>query len=265
MSLRRALIPANEWPKPGASALIPEEEAHHLVKVLRLEHDAEIEVFDGEGNAELGRLQVLSKSKIAWQREVPAKKAPTASFEKPTAVHLAIAALKGEAMEWVVEKAVELNIESLTPLLSQRSQLKSGHKSPADLQVRWQRIADQALKQCGRTTRLRVEKPVSLETFLEHADSESPLFFADEASVHDTTSVAPELLKALQSLKFFPANLGLLIGPEGGFTNAERDSIRAARQAKRISLGPLILRAETAAILAMGLAVAVKRDQDKGK
>ena len=76
-------------------------------------------------------------------------------------VFLEVAVLKGQAMEWVVEKAVELGVEALCPFFSVHGLVKTGQKTPAEFAARWQRIADQALKQCGRNAAMKVSRPSS--------------------------------------------------------------------------------------------------------
>ena len=233
---------------------MPETEAHHATKVLRLRDGEIIEALDGKGHKMLATLRV-HKGPVRLEYLEPLSTNPDSEKETrvvPTLLEMAV--LKGEAMEWVIEKAVELGIQEVIPVLTAHTVVQMKNKGPESFRERWQKIADQALKQCGRLDRMEVKTPIALE-ILVSSNLPGLRLWCDEASKND----APFLLDYLDSL---PAenlsNLRVLIGPEGGWSQNERILLGNGQFASpivRIGLGPYILRAETAALLAISLAM----------
>ena len=145
---------------------------------------------------------------------------------------MALAALHTQAMDWAVQKAVEVGVVELIPVVTERSQL-SLHVAGSRL-ARWRKIARQALKQCRRDWGMRVEEPVLLHDLSFRVTNKDRL-------VADPYGTAVGLLEP-------PARPLLLIGPEGGLTTEERDSLAEAGW-HGVSLGPYTLRAETAVVV----------------
>ena len=148
--------------KVGDSVEIPQSESNHLISVLRLKSTDIIELIDGNGKTAQARLFYKGKSLFAELTTAPIEKIELQSLP----IHLSMAILKGDAMEWVIEKAVELGARSLTPFESEFSVVDLRKKGPEVFQDRWQKIADQALKQCGRLSRMTVEMPTTFENVL---------------------------------------------------------------------------------------------------
>ena len=171
-------------------------------------------------------------------------------------IHLKMSIIKGEAMEWVVEKAVELGVRSLTPIETEFTVVKI-HKKGADaFQERWQRIADQSLKQCGRLDRMEVRAPLSFESLLTEPGS---LYWLDETLASDSDQ-GPHLSRVLSAHDADGKESALLVGPEGGLSANERGrllqlTVSGKKAIKRVHLGSLILRAETAAMLGISLLI----------
>lgn len=238
-------------PQPGKSVELSEDEAGHLTKVLRMRNGDRVEAMDGHGLAQLCRLVVRGKT-VLIQADADQASA-TARESNPGEVvplELEMAVLKGDAMEWVVEKAVELGVQTLIPLSTAHSVVQIGKKGPEAFQERWQKIADQALKQCGRLERLKISLPTSLEERLrQDPGNATPRFWCDEAQNREAASLS-QALHALET-QSSSTLVRLLIGPEGGWSELERDLLRIS--AKPVSLGPLILRAETAALFGISL------------
>jgi 16S rRNA (uracil1498-N3)-methyltransferase len=251
--MKRVLCPT--LPSPDQPVELPSEEARHLTQVLRLSDGASVEAMDGAGHAVLGTLRIRGKrTLLEFQRAIES----VAHEPGLVPVTLEISILKGEAMEWVVEKAVELGIRSLVPVITAHTVVQLDRKGPEVFRARWQKIADQALKQCGRRHRLEVREPIELEQLLAreaHTDQE-PRLWCDEASRVGSMPLARELERIASPCR-------ILIGPEGGFSEIERQLLPTSSVA--VSLGPLVLRAETAAIAAMSLASArfYARELDK--
>jgi 16S rRNA (uracil1498-N3)-methyltransferase len=148
--------------------------------------------------------------------------------------------VKRAQVDWLVEKATELGVRRLQPVITQRTVVERVKLERLDA------IAIEAAEQCGRTLLPAIAEPVSLAAFLK--SSATTLYFADETG-------GEPLHAAVQ-----PGPATILIGPEGGFTDDERAAIRALPQARAISLGPRILRAETAALAGISAYMALAGD-----
>ena len=253
--MRKALcshLPA----KIGESVEIPQTESNHLISVLRLKPEDTIEILDGSGFSAQATLFYKGKSLFAKLISTPTTKKALQALP----LHLSMAILKGDAMEWVIEKAVELGVRTLTPFESEFSVVDLRKKGPEVFQDRWQKIADQALKQCGRLSRMKIEMPTTFENILLQ---KSQLVWLDESLAYD-----PD---APQWSEFYLPNLPtsdepeLLIGPEGGFSPSEKNRLLqpSKKEIKRAHAGAAILRAETAAL--WGISVFTCKLTDKTK
>ena len=155
-------------------------------------------------------------------------------------VWLAFAPVKRAQTDWLVEKATELGAAKLIPVMTQRTIAERVKLE------RLEAIAIEAAEQCGRTRLPEIVQPVSLAQLLK--EEGRTLYFADEAGGEPVASA------------FSPGAATILTGPEGGFTDEERAKIRAAKDAVPISLGPRILRAETAALASLAAYMALAGD-----
>lgn len=246
--MRRALC--SQLPNQiGASVEIPLSESTHLISVLRLKPEDVIEVLDGNGKSAQASLFFKGKALFAKLTTAPVTKPGLQSHP----IHLSMAILKGEAMEWVVEKAVELGVSTLTPFISEFSVVDIRKKGPESFQERWQKIADQALKQSGRLKRMQIEFPLDFETVLL---KKNRLIWMDESLA--TEIETPNWKKfslpsvAAEAVQEIPAGMEpeLLVGPEGGFSPSEKNRLMllSKKEIKRSHAGAAILRAETAAL-----------------
>lgn len=244
--MRRVIL--KTLPEPERPERVPETEARHLVGVLRLRDGDRVEAIDGQGRA------VVAKLRLAGADEVWLDFAETRAREEGGKVplQLELAVLKADAMSWAIEKAVELGVSRLTPVIADHCVVKLT-KGPTEFRERWQRIADQALKQCGRLERMTIEDPRPISA-LTAATPERPRIFCDEGAI----ATAPTLLERLGELRD-ARELSLLVGPEGGWSAGEREKISAAAATYAASLGPNVLRAETAALFAVSVAAAALR------
>jgi 16S rRNA (uracil1498-N3)-methyltransferase len=211
--------------------------AHYLGNVLRLKQGQELLLFDGSSGEWLARIEVLRKGRITVQ-VVERTRQP----EVIPDVWLAFAPVKRAQTDWLVEKATELGVARLLPVITQRTIVD---RVKLD---RLQAIAVEAAEQCGRTRLPEIADPVPLARLLAEREPGRPLYFADE------TGGAP----LQEALKRGPATI--LVGPEGGFAEEERAAVRASSGATAISLGPRILRAETAALAALAGFMALAGD-----
>jgi 16S rRNA (uracil1498-N3)-methyltransferase len=207
--------------------------------VLRLGPGTVVEAADGTGAFYRVRLVALDRTG-AWGA-IEARTMP--GRESPCAITLAQALLKGDRMSWLVQKATELGVARIVPVETARVVGRPGPEG-ATRHARWTRIAREAVKQCGRATVPVVDPPRALVDLLPEIPAhEATLVFWEGGS---------ERLAATAAALGAPARLLLLVGPEGGFTGDELARVEAAG-ARRASLGPRILRAESAGVAAVAL------------
>jgi 16S rRNA (uracil1498-N3)-methyltransferase len=222
----------------GAPVELDAKQANYLGNVLRMGVGAELLLFDGASGEWLARIADTGK-----KRMILAVERRTRDAETIPDVWLAFAPVKRTQTDWLVEKATELGAARLLPVMTERTVAERVRLD------RLESIAIEAAEQCGRTRLPEIGEPVTLQRFLAGRDADRTLYFADE--VRDGEPAA-------KALNDGPALI--LTGPEGGFTDQERRAIRAADKAVAISLGPRILRAETAALAALAAFMAVAGD-----
>ncbi len=225
-SLQRLFVAAPLGPESAVGVEGPQ--AHYLANVMRMGVGDQLLLFDGVSGEWLAEIVDLSKNRITL-----IVRQQTKAREAVPDLALAFAPIKKGRVDWLVEKAVELGVKRLQPVITQRTIVD---KLNLD---RMRSHIVEAAEQCGRTSLASIDAPVKLDIFLRGLDGKRALYFADETG---GTSAA----KA-----FVPGPATILTGPEGGFTLEEAEAIRALPNATAISLGPRVLRAETAALAAM--------------
>lgn len=212
-------------------------QANYLGNVMRLQEGAELLVFDGSSGEWLARVAAASRKRMSLT-----VKRQTREPETIPDVWLAFAPVKRAQTDWLVEKATELGVARLIPVMTQRT-------VPVRVKLeRLETIAIEAAEQCCRTLLPEISEPLRLEQLLGRRDSRRRLYFADEGGGEPPAG----------AFKRGPALI--LTGPEGGFTDDERASIRSSDNTVAISLGPRILRAETAALAALSAYMALAGD-----
>lgn len=244
MSTHRFYLPPERW--PAETPQLETSDAHHCADVLRLEAGDMVVVFDG-----LGR--VAEAELLAVHRKQCLLRLGDAHTSPPLqcSITLAQAIPKGKNMDLVIQKAVELGASAVIPLLSERTVVRlEDATDAARKQERWQSIAIEACKQCGRNLVPRVALPSSVEGFLKGLPSEEFLLLA---------SLQPGALPIKEALALHAASCGsspqrvtVLVGPEGDFTPEEIARLKKAG-AISVTLGPTILRAETAALYCLSV------------
>ena len=209
----------------GGLVTVEGPQAHYLANVLRMGAGDQFLLFNGMSGEWLAEIVDAGKKRIAL-----AVIEATRPQESVPDLWLAFAPIKRGRVDWLVEKAVELGVAHLMPVVTQRTIVDK-----LSLERMRANIVE-AAEQCGRTSLASIDAPVKLDAFLRGLDGARALYFADETGGEPAASA------------FAPGPAILLTGPEGGFTPDEAAAIRAAPGAKAISLGPRILRAETAAL-----------------
>jgi len=219
----------------GVQVDLDANQANYLANVMRLGIGAEVLLFDGRSGEWLARIGDAGKKRMTLGVERKTREA-----ESVPDVWLAFAPVKRAQTDWLVEKATELGAARLIPVMTQRTIAERVKLE------RLRAIAIEAAEQCGRTVLPEIAEPTALRDLLR--DTTRTLYFADESGG----------LPAADAFKPGPATI--LTGPEGGFTDEERAAVRATRNAVPISLGPRILRAETAALAALAAYMAIAGD-----
>jgi 16S rRNA (uracil1498-N3)-methyltransferase len=221
----------------GAPVPLDAAQANYLGNVLRMGAGAELLLFDGASGEWLARVSEVAKKRMTLTVERRTREPETIPD-----VWLAFAPVKRAQTDWLVEKATELGAARLLPLMTRRT---VAERVRVD---RLESIAIEAAEQCGRTVLPHIDAPLSLGQWLSERDSSRRLYFADEAG-------GEPVARAFES-----GPTVILTGPEGGFTDEERALVRAAPKAIPVSLGPRILRAETAALAALASFMALAGD-----
>jgi len=215
-----------------------EDESRHLRDVLRLRVGEKVAVFDGAGNEFLCSIQGIERKTVSL---LILEKISAPSPESDLNLTLAVALLKGEKFDLVVQKATELGVKRVLPLETARADVKiKDQKDVAKKLERWRRIALEAAKQSGRAVVPEIEKPIEFEDFVKTSSGER-IFFAERGG---------EELNQIPNKDF--EKLTIVVGAEGGWDEREIELARAGAF-KIVTLGGRILRAETAAIVTVAL------------
>ncbi len=221
----------------GGDVVLPEGPARHVARVLRLGEGAPLRLFDGRG-LEAGAVLVEATRKRVVAR---IESVATGGSESPLSVHLGQAISKGDRMDYAIQKAAELGVAAITPLYTDHGDVRLRGEREAKKLAHWQAVAASACEQCGRARVPPVHPPMVLADWLAERDEALRLVLHPA-----TASEAPLERKAT------PASVALVIGPEGGLAEVEVEAARA-RGFAPLSLGPRILRTETAPVVALSL------------
>jgi 16S rRNA (uracil1498-N3)-methyltransferase len=213
----------------GSLITLGPEETRHLRDVLRLKSNDEVSVFDGDGHEYKGHISEIKKknSCVLIDHQVD-----PASPESPLDLSLAATVLNGEKYDLIVQKSVELGVRVLTPMITVHCDVKQ--KDAAKRVGRWQRIALEATKQCGRAQLMLVTEPINFGDVISNTSPEELVMFSERDG-----KPLPKFLKAKK--------ITALTGPKGGWDDSEL-KLAVSLGVSVVTLGGRILRAETAAI-----------------
>ena len=226
---------------PGNVHTLDGAAANYLAAVLRLQPGAQVKLFDDRTGEYVAEIQEAGKRKVVLvvgEQSRPREPVPD--------LWLLFAPIKRGRIDWLVEKATELGIARLQPVLTRRTIVDRLNLERLRAHV------IEAAEQCERTALPKLSEPIKLDALLKDWPPDRFLYFADETGGEPLAASAAD----------GPA--AILIGPEGGFTEEERDRIRALPEARAIGLGPRILRADTAAIAAIALWMDAAGDWSSG-
>jgi 16S rRNA (uracil1498-N3)-methyltransferase len=229
----------------GAAIRLDQPQAHYLVNVLRRGDGDGALVFNGHDGEWLGRLRREGRREVVLDLAEQ-----TRPQTPPGDLHYLFAPLKQARLDYMVQKAVEMGVSRLQPVVTAHTHVARVNEG------RMRANAIEAAEQCGVLSVPEIAGPLSLASVLEALGAERLLVFCDEEA---------ELADPVAALSPFrredgPPPLAVLIGPEGGFSEAERTALLARPHIVRLALGPRILRADTAAVAALALVQAVLGD-----
>ncbi|MGH7198779.1 MAG: 16S rRNA (uracil(1498)-N(3))-methyltransferase [Candidatus Omnitrophota bacterium] len=234
--MRRFFIDPNAI--EGNVVTLSREESHHAVSVLRLKKGDGLDLFDGRGNQFGGRVVDIKEGSVSVRLEPAA--AVSGNFAAlPVEVTLAVSVIKPDRMDTLIQKAAELAASAIVPVLSERSVVKlSGERWEGKVK-RWRKIALESCKQCGQPRIPEISAPRRFEDVLADSGRYDKILIP-------TLAVRGDILYKTLSVSGAKRILAL-IGPEGDFT-PEEVKLACSRGAAPVSLGPLVLRSETAAL-----------------
>ena len=227
----------------GSEIALPQAAVHHARTVLRVTRDDDLTLFNGDGSEYACRVVTASKRELRVQIEQSA----LSETESPLQITLVQAVSRGERMDYTIQKAIELGVSSIEPVISERTVVKLDASRAERKWQHWQGIVRHAAAQSGRSVIPRLGPICGLSEWLANADT------------RDTYVLQPRAEKPLTALEEPVDELTIIAGPEGGFASHEIDTllesgVLAAR------LGPRILRTETAALAAISVAQATWGD-----
>lgn len=217
----------------GSRIELDDDAAHYVRSVLRLKQDQAIVLFNGQGGEYLGRFSEVSRKTV----RVAIEQFVDRNVESPLAVTLGIGISRGDRMDWAVQKAVELGVAQLTPLVTERCVIKFNDDKKLQRLQHWQHIIQHAAEQSGRTRSPAIGEIADLPAWVN--DQQGLKIFLD-----------PYAEQALADLQPIDRHVTLLSGPEGGFSEHERQIAKAAGFIP-VRMGARILRTETAVLAAL--------------
>ena len=228
---------------------LDEEQSRYVGRVLRLRVGDAIAVFNGEAGEFAATISGLGKTSAA----ITIGSAIESSTESPLRVHLVQGVSRGERMDLIVQKATELGVKRISPVLTEYGVVKLDQARSAKRREHWQKVAESACEQSGRIRPPLIDEPLTLKSWLGAKTREADVDLI----------LRPDATTPMASLQPPKTKVCLLIGPEGGFSDIEYDDASVAGFTA-VSLGPRVLRTETAAIAAVAIAESMWGDLGPG-
>ncbi|AIC23300.1 16S rRNA m(3)U-1498 methyltransferase [Pseudomonas chlororaphis] len=214
---------------------LPEAQAHYIGRVLRMAEGDALQLFDGSGNEFRGTLLEVGKKRVVVRLD----ESFAGQVESPLQIHLGQGLSRGERMDWAIQKATELGVSEITPIFSERCEVRLKDERADKRLAHWRQVAVSACEQCGRSRVPVIHPPMLLADWIKQTQADLKLV------LHP---VAEPLVSHAK-----PATLAFLIGPEGGLSDTEVDQAQDAGFLPA-RLGPRVLRTETAPVVALAVA-----------
>ncbi len=221
--------------EPNSSLVLAEAQSHYLSKVLRMQAGRELILFNGEGGEYRAEITAIHKKNI----DVSVKEFSAENRQSHLQLELAIGVSRGERMDWVLQKATELGVTKIIPLMTERTEVKLGGERADKKMEHWQQILISACEQCQRNILPELSEPKQFSDWIGKCDAE--LKFV----LHHRDNQGLPKNKTTESV-------ALLIGPEGGLDENEITQA-IAQKFSPLTLGPRVLRTETAPVAAISL------------
>jgi len=217
----------------GSLTELPDSSHNHLVKVLRMREGFKVILFNGDGFDYDATLVEVAKrhSKVRIEGRVSVER------ESPLSIDIGQGLSRGERMDWAVQKSTELGVVKLTPLFTERSEVKLNAERQAKRSAHWRQISISASEQSHRASLMQVDEPTPIEQWITQCDADLKLVLHPHLTATELAKHAP------------PKRVALLIGPEGGLETSEVE-LAMAHGFKPWLLGNRILRTETAPVAA---------------
>lgn len=221
----------------GFEVELDDNAKHHLQNVMRVSVGQPIILFNGQGQSWEANITQLSKKNLCVKLE------STIEEDKESPFHLCLAQgiAKGERMDLIMQKATELGVTHIMPIIMERTHLKLDEKRWEKKYAHWMSVVTSACEQSGRATLPKLDMPIKLQDWLQDKKSTS------------TVILDPYAQQSLESIKNLPSPTTLVIGPEGGLSPQEVTLIEKYTECHAVKLGPRILRTETAGLTAMSI------------
>ncbi|QZI71145.1 16S rRNA (uracil(1498)-N(3))-methyltransferase [Pseudomonas protegens] len=214
---------------------LPEAQAHYIGRVLRMAEGDALQVFDGSGMEFRGTLVEVGKKRV----RVRLDERFAGQDESPLQIHLGQGLSRGERMDWAIQKATELGVSEITPIFSERCEVRLKDERADKRLLHWRQVAISACEQCGRSRVPLIHPPVLLADWIKQTQADLKLV------LHPVAQPLESHAK--------PQTLAFLIGPEGGLSDAEVEQAHGAGFLPA-RLGPRVLRTETAPVVALAVA-----------
>ncbi|MFO2968886.1 16S rRNA (uracil(1498)-N(3))-methyltransferase [Legionella pneumophila serogroup 1] len=229
--------------QPGQLLELSPEAGQHVGVVLRMEQGEQLTLFNGDNREFVASIERVKKKQVFVRIDSVLE----VNRESPLKIHLAQALSKGDRMEMVMQKSVELGVSCITPIITERCQVKIDKERMTKKMHQWLNIVIGACEQCGRNQIPVLRQPVCLEQFVR------------EAKEHLKFILHPVFDKTWRDYPIQPPDVALIIGPEGGLSD-EEITLTSDYGFLPLSLGPRVLRTETAAITALSVLQAAGGD-----
>ena len=230
---------------PGITVVLPEQAGEHLTRVLRLERGGALILFNGDGREYDATLASLARRAVS--AEITAVR--TIERESPLPLTLAQAIARGEKMDWILQKATELGVARIVPVVTERTEVKLDDERAERRMLHWTQVIAGACEQCGRTRLPQLDPPQRLDRWIAGLSDDAALKLA----------LLPEGDTSLRTLPELTHGAVLCVGPEGGLSDKDVAMLRHGGFAG-LRLGPRILRTETAGIAALAALQALHGD-----